>query len=298
MKYVITGGAGNISQPLAEKLLAAGHQVTVISRNAANLQSLTSKGAIAAVGSVEDLSFLKSVFADADAVYTMVPPRFDITSNWKEFIGQIGKNYAEAIKGSRIKYVVNLSSIGAHLPGGCGPVSGLYTVEKVLNGLNDVNIVHLRPSYFFSNLLANTGMVKHMNIIGSNFGGADFKLVLTDTSDIAEAAAAELLDHSFSGHTVRYIASDERTTDEIAGVLGTTVGKPALPWVVFTNEQAFEGMKQAGLTEEIASNYAEMGNALQTGVMQEDYWKNRPAQSGKVKLEDFAKIFARVYNAG
>lgn len=298
MKYVITGGAGNISKPLAEKLLAAGHQVTVIGRNAANLKALTDKGAVAAIGSVDDLAFLKTVFTGADAVYTMVPPRFDITSNWKEFIGQVGKNYADAIKSSSIKYVVNLSSIGAHLPGGCGPVSGLYAVEKALNELKEVNIVHLRPSYFFSNFLANTGMVKHMNIIGSNFGGTDFKLVLTDTSDIAAAAAEELLNHSFSRHTIRYIASDERTTDDIAAVLGAAVGKPALPWVVFTNEQAFEGMKQAGLTPEIASNYAEMGNALQTGVMQEDYWKNRPASFGKVKLEDFAKVFAQVFNAG
>ncbi len=43
MNYVITGGAGHISKPLAEALLAAGHQVTVIGRNAANLQELVSK---------------------------------------------------------------------------------------------------------------------------------------------------------------------------------------------------------------------------------------------------------------
>ena len=55
-------------------------------------------------------------------------------------------------------------------------------------------------------------------------------------------------------------------------------------------------MIQAGLPEEIAKNYAEMGNALQTGVMAEDYWKHRPVLS-KIKLEDFAKEFAAVYKS-
>ena len=58
MKYVITGGAGHISKPLTEKLLAAGHAVTVIGRNAENLKELVAKGAKAAIGSVEDVQFL------------------------------------------------------------------------------------------------------------------------------------------------------------------------------------------------------------------------------------------------
>jgi uncharacterized protein YbjT (DUF2867 family) len=294
MKYVITGGAGNISRPLAEKLMAAGQQVTVIGRSEANLEPLKKKGAIAAIGSVEDPDFLKRTFSDADAVYTMIPPKYDIHDNWKNYIGQIGKNYRDAIKGSRIKHVVNLSSVGAHLTDGCGPVSGLHKVESALNELQDVNIVHLRPSYFFSNLLGSIDLIKNMNIIGSNFGGNDFKLVLTATEDIAVAAAEELLALDFTGHTVRYVASDEPTTDEVARVIGNEIGKPDLPWVVFSDEQAFEGLKQAGFTEEISRNYAEMGHALNSGTMQEDYWKNRPVL-GNTKLDDFSKVFAKFY---
>jgi uncharacterized protein YbjT (DUF2867 family) len=59
MKYVITGAAGHISKPLAEKLIKAGHDVTVIGRNAENIRSLTDMGAKAAIGSVQDVEFLK-----------------------------------------------------------------------------------------------------------------------------------------------------------------------------------------------------------------------------------------------
>ncbi len=296
MKYVITGGAGNISKPLALQLLKAGHDVTVIGRNAANLTALTDAGAKAAVGSVEDLSFLTSVFTGADAVYTMVPPTHSAT-DWKAHIGNIGEKYTQAIKAAGVKYVVNLSSIGAHLPDGVGPVSGLYRVEQSLNTLTDVNIKHLRPPYFYNNFLANVGMIKGMGIIGANFVAAEGKFPIVAPVDIAAIAAEELLQLSFTGHSIRYFASDEVSTDKIAAVLGAAIGKPDLKWVPFTDEQALGGMIQAGLPEEIAKNYAEMNHSIQTGDMFADYFKNRPASFEKVKLEDFAKSFAAIYNA-
>ena len=296
MKYVITGGAGHVSKPLTEKLLNAGHDVTVISRNAEHLKPLTNLGAKAAIGSVNDLAFLKTTFASADAVYTMVPPNYT-ASDMKASIAEVGENYAAALKTSKVKYVVNLSSVGAHLPEGVGPVSGLYRVEQSLNELKNINIKHLRPVYYYSNFLGNVGMVKNMNIIGGNFGGGDFKMLLADTNDVAEVAFEELSKLNFSGHSIRYIASDERSTEDIAKVLGGSINKPELPWVTFTDEQAYGGMMQMGLPENAAKNYAEMGHAMHDGSMFEDYWKHHPDKLGKTKLEDFAKTFAAVYNS-
>jgi len=296
MKYVLTGGAGNISKPLAEQLLKAGHQVTVIGRNPEHLKPLIDQGAKAAIGSVEDVAFLTEAFKGADAVYTMVPPIFEV-DDWKSYIGQIGKNYAEAIKAAGVKYVVNLSSIGAHMEEGAGPVSGLYRVEQSLNELKYVNVKHIRPGYFFYNFYGNIGMIKGMNIFGSNSAKADDKMVLSDPTDIAAAIAEELMNLNFTGHSVRYIASDERTPVEVAKVLGTAIGKPELPYVEFSDEDTLNGLKGAGLHEEIAKNYTEMGHGMRTGKMLEDYWKNRPQEFGKVKLEDFAQQFAGAYNA-
>jgi len=294
MKYVITGGAGHISKPLALKLLDAGHEVTVIGRNADHLKELTDKGAKAAVGSVEDTSFLQKAFAGADAVYTMVPPNY-ATNDLKGYIASVGKKYAEAIAANKIKHVVNLSSVGAHMKEGAGPVSGLYHVEYAMSGLTDSNVLHLRPAYFYYNFFGQVPMVKNMDLVGSNFGGND-KLMLTDPSDIADVAAAALLNLDFKGKSVRYIASDERTGNEIASVLGSAIGKPDLKWVEFTDEQAVGGMIQAGLPEELAKNYGEMGHAIHSGEFGQDYWQNRP-QLSKTKLEDFAPQFAQAYKA-
>ncbi|MBN8836516.1 MAG: NmrA family NAD(P)-binding protein [Sphingobacteriia bacterium] len=294
MKYVITGSVGHISKPLVENLVKAGHDVTVISSKNNNRSVIEQLGAKAIIGSVEDVDFLKQAFSNADAVYTMVPPNFG-AANWKEWIGSIGNNYASAIAATGIQHIVNLSSVGAHLPEGCGPVSGLYFAEQALNKLAGVHVKHLRPGFFYHNFLANIGMIQHMNLIGGNYGDASTNMVLVNPADIAAVAAEELLNLQFTGKSVRYIASDERTTGDIAQILGTAIGKPDLPWINFSDEDTLKGMLQAGLPEEIAKNYTEMGIALRNGSMTEDYYKNKPVLSN-TKLESFANVFAQAYH--
>jgi len=295
MNYVITGGAGHISKPLAETLLAAGHQVTIIGRNPANLQELVNKGAKTAIGSVEDVAFLTATFTGADAIYLMNPPNY-ASNTVKDTLEQVGKIYAAAVKASNIKNIVNLSSIGAHLPEGTGPIVGLHRAEAFLDAIPGINVLHLRPAYFYYNLYANLGLIKQAGIMGSNFNIPAGKFPIVDPTDIAAVAAEALLKLDFRGSSVRYIASDEVGTDAIAAAVGKALGKPELPWVTFPDDQAKAGMVQAGLTEDLADNYIEMGHAMGSGVAFTEYWKNRPVL-GKVKLEDFAKTFAAAYNA-
>ena len=134
MKITVTGSLGNISRPLAQNLVKAGHQVTVVSSKKEKTAEIQALGASAAIGSVEDVAFLTGAFSGADAVYTMVPPNF-AAENWRGYISGIGANYAKAIKASGVKKIVNLSSIGAHLPEGTGPIKGLFDVEHTLNAL-------------------------------------------------------------------------------------------------------------------------------------------------------------------
>jgi len=293
MKYVLTGSLGNISKPLAEKLVAAKHDVTVISSNADKTAQIEALGAKAAIGSVEDTEFLTKTFAGSDAVYTMVPPNYG-AANWKKYIAGIGQNYATAIRNSGVKNVVNLSSIGAHMPENCGPVSGLYFVEKALDELEDVNVRHLRPAFFFPNFLNQIGMIKNAGIMGGNYG-ENATIVIVHPNDIAEVAAEEIMGLSFTGKTVRYIASEEKTTAEISAELGKAIGKPNIPWINISDEDTLNGMLHAGVPAEVAKNYAEMGAAMRSGEMAADYLRNKPSGLGKNKLKDWAPVFAMIY---
>lgn len=285
MNYIITGSLGHTSKPIVEGLIKAGHSVTVITSKPANASAIEALGAKAAVGNVEDADFLKQAFVDADAAYLIIPPKWGV-SGWRAFQNQIVDNYIAALEANDIRFAVLLSSIGADLGQGAGPVDGLYDAEQKLAKVPGLNSKFLRPSYFMYNLFGQIGMIKNAGIMGSNFG-AD-KVVLTHTDDIADVALHELLTLGFTRHQVRYIASDERTGPEIAQVLGEAIGKPETPWVVFTDAQNLEGMKGAGMSEEMADSYTTMGKSMREGRMQADFFDNKPAY-GKMKLEDFAK---------
>jgi len=74
------------------------------------------------------------------------------------------------------------------------------------------------------------------------------------------------------------------------------VSKNDLPWVEFKDEDSLGGMLGAGLPQEVAKNYVEMGTAVRSGKMFTDFELQGKPVSGKTKLEDFAKVFAVVYN--
>ncbi|MCE7072484.1 NAD(P)H-binding protein [Dyadobacter sp. CY327] len=293
MKYIITGSLGNISRPVTKNLVAAGHDVTVISSSAAKKSEIESLGATAAIGSLTDSAFLKDTFQNAEVAYLMIPSDFALT-DYAKFQLEVADKYVEALKGSNIKHIVLLSSLGAQMRKGAGPIDALGYLEEKLLALPGLHVNFLRPSYFFSNLFSLAGMIKHAGIAGNNFGDTDEKLVLTHTDHIAEVATAALLNPT-EEITVTNIANDERHPSEIAAILGNAVGKENTPWITFSDEDAYNGMLGAGLNESFAKLYKEMGQALRSGQMQEEYWKNRPEQLGSYKLEDFAKEFAGAY---
>ena len=294
MKITITGSLGNISKPLADILIKNGHEVTIISSDSKKLSAIEGLGAKAAIGSILDLAFLTKSFKDAEAIYTMVPPNW-VVSNYRQYIAETGKNYLEAIRASGVQRVVNLSSIGAHLSAGTGPIAGLYDVEHALNTLEGIAIKHLRAGIFFINFFFDIATIRKMGIMGNNYGEKT-KLVMVHPRDIAAAAAQEL-QGSFDGKSHRYVVSDEREISEIVQILGTAIGKPDLPWVQFSDTDTFAGMTAAGMSEAIASVYIEMGHAIDSGILFEDFNQHKPEVWGSTRLAEFAKEFAAVYKA-
>ncbi len=292
-RYVITGSLGNISRPVVEGLVAAGKTVSVITSKADRAAEIERLGAKALVGDVNDASFVRDAFRGAEVVYTMIPPLWQ-TDDWRKAQNVIADHYVAALTAHRVPYVVNLSSVGAHLGHGCGPVDGLYDFEQKLDAIPGLHVKHLRPAFFYYNFLAQIPMVKGAGILGANYGG-NHTLFLVHPRDIAGAALEELLNLRFTGSSVRYIAGDERDGKEIAAALGKAIGRE-LPWVEFTDEQQLDGALKAGLPKAVAQEYMHMGHALRDGSMQEDMRKHRPAFS-PTKLEDFTREFAQAYQA-
>tara|TARA_R110000868_G_scaffold111773_1_gene301528 strand:- start:30286 stop:31185 length:900 start_codon:yes stop_codon:yes gene_type:complete len=298
MKIIVTGSLGNIGKPLTQILVKKGHQVTVISSKKERKLAIEQLGATAAIGRMEDVDFLTKTFQGADAVYVMATlghesffdPKIDIV----EEMTKLGRNYKIAIEKASIKKVIELSAIGAHKNTGNGNLLFHYNIENILKQLpTDVSIKVMRPSGFYTNLLRSVASAKKDGIIVSNYGG-DQKEPWVSPLDIADVIAEEM-EKPFEGRTIRYIASDEVSPNEIAAIIGKTIGKPELNWHTITNQQMLEGLDNMGMNKQAAKGLVNMQTAQGDGTLYEDYFQNKPIL-GKVKLVDFAKEFALAYN--
>ena len=297
MKITITGSLGHISKPLTKELVQKGHDLTVISHNPERQKDIEALGAKAAIGSIEDGSFLKAAFTGADVVYTMLPPPHfsnrDI--DMMEHVTGIINNYANAIQKSGVKRVVHLSSIGAHMAENSGLIILHHTAEGILDKMQGVDITFIRPVGFYYNLLSFIPAIKSMGMMASNYG-ADDMIPWVSPIDIAAAIADELRNET-EHRKVRYVASEELTCNEVASILGQAIGKPDLKWNLISDEQLLSGMEAAGAPPAIAKGLVEMQASMHKGNFYEDYYRNKP-ELGKVKLADYAKDFASIYHQG
>ena len=296
MNITLTGSLGHIGKPLTQTLIEEKHTVTVISSNPARSKEIVALGAIPAIGTLQDVDFLTSTFRGAEVVYTLVPPAnyFDHDLDLLGYFQELGHSFAEAIRRTEVKRVVNLSSIGAHLDKGNGILAGTYHVENILNSLpEDVAITHLRPTEIYYNLFQFVGLIKTQGIIGSNLDENDLN-VWVSPQDIAACVAEEISTPS-SGRKVRYVASDELTYKEVASILGSAIGKPDLQWVMIPGDQMRQGLESAGMQPAIAQGMVAMYAAIHRGLLYEDYNRYKPKTLGQVKMKDFAQDFAAVY---
>ena len=296
MKIILTGSLGHIGKPLTEELVQKGHHVTVISSKAEKQKDIEQLGATAAIGSLEDVDFLAKTFTGADVAYCMVPPAdyFDQNLDLLAYYHRLGNNYAQAIQKSGVKRIVNLSTIGGNMEKGNGILRGAHDVEEILNKVPaDVAITHIRPTSFFYNLYGYTDSIKNQNVIAANYGAEDI-VPWVSPIDIA-AAVAEELETPTADRKVRYVASDERTCNDTARVLGAAIGKPDLKWIIVSDKQMQSALETIGMNPRIAAGLVEMYAGFHSGLLSEDYNRHKPTL-GKVKLEDFAKEFSHAYN--
>ena len=293
--YVVTGATGNTGRVIAETLLAKGKKVRAIGRNAEHLQSLVDKGAEAFVGSVTDGAAMLRAFRGGQAVYLLIPPNY-AAENFRAYQNEVCRAYANAIRQAGIPYVINLSSVGAHLSEGAGPISGLYDVEQQLNRIEGVNIVHLRAGFFMENLFFSLDLIRNQNINGTPLRG-DLLIPMIATRDIAQVAAQLLLSLGFSGQSTReFLGQRDISMQEATRIIGKAIGKEELAYVQFPYEQAEQAMVGMGLSQDVARSLNEMDRGLNEERVR-PLEKRSAANTTPTSFEQFAESFAAVYRS-
>jgi uncharacterized protein YbjT (DUF2867 family) len=289
------GATGNIGSKMTDRLLQKGPQVKVIGRSAGRLQPFVDRGAIAAVGDASDADFLAQAFSGSTAVFAMIPPDYT-AQDFRQYQNEIGRQIATAVETSGVTHVVNLSSHGAHLADKTGPILGLRDQEQRLNQLDAVHVLHLRPTFFMENLLMNIKMIKHMGINGGHIRG-DLPFAMIATADIAEVAAQHLLDRDFTGKTARELLGPQNVSmDEATRIIGEKIGKPDLAYVHFSREEYINGVMQAGVSQDMAEQLAELDAGINDRLFASDAPRTAESQT-PTDFKQFADFFAQVYSS-
>ncbi len=293
--YAVMGATGHIGKVVAESLLGAGNQVRVIGRSADRLKGLVNQRAISHVGAFDDEDVLTGAFKGVDGVFAMIPPDYT-TGDLLAYQDLVGSATARALENTRVQFVVNLSSVGAHLSERTGPIRGLHKQEARLNGIKELHVVHLRPHWFMENLLWSIPTIQSLGINGSPLRG-ELSIPMVATRDIGAKAAELLVDLPVQGHMAfEFFGPRSVTMQEATTVLGRAIGKPELKYIQFAYKVTEEAMVGAGMSPDSARLLIELDRSLNDGLI-------RPTQPmtqdhlGKTSIEHFAQEFAVAFRA-
>jgi uncharacterized protein YbjT (DUF2867 family) len=203
---------------------------------------------------------------------------------------------AKAVKESGLRYAVHLSSYGAHVPEGTGPVTGLHSSEQKLNAISNLNVLHLRAAYFMENNLAAIDMIHGMGLFGHALL-PDLKLPMVATRDVGDYAAQRLLDLDFSGKQTRELLGErDLSMTEATAVIARGIGKPDLRYQQFPYDQVLQVLAQMGIPLKRAAVYIEMFEAINAGVLAAQ--EQRSAENSTLtSFEQFVQdVFAAAYH--
>ncbi|MEU7057370.1 NAD(P)H-binding protein [Streptomyces sp. NPDC046197] len=215
---VVTGATGNVGRPLTRALAEAGEQVTAVSRHAAAAPD----GGRHVTADLAEPTSLEPVLAGAKALFLLLSGDMHATgAGPADLIGQ-------AAAGG-VRRVVLLSSQGvATRPFGPTRIA-MRAVEDVLRE-SGLEWAVLRPGGFASNALWWAESVRARRVVAAPFG--DVGVPIIDPADIAEVAAACLLDDRHTGGVYELtgpeVITPRRQAEAIAAALGSPVRFHAL----------------------------------------------------------------------
>ncbi|MBI4955292.1 MAG: NmrA family NAD(P)-binding protein [Myxococcales bacterium] len=261
--YVVAGVSGHVGSVVAEALLAKGQKVKVLVRDAAKGLAWSKKGAEVAQGSLEDQAFLTGALKGATGFFTLLPPNY-AAPDFYAFQCATSDAIAGAVKASGVPHVVLLSSVGADLPSGTGPIKGLHYLENALRKTG-TKLTAIRAGYFQENVANSLAPAKGMGVFPNFTPSADYPMPMIATKDIGALAAESLLAPAGKSEIVD-LHGPAYSIRQLSDKLGQALGKP-LQIVDIPQAGWVDAMVKAGLPPHVAEVYAEMYAGFASGAI-------------------------------
>jgi uncharacterized protein YbjT (DUF2867 family) len=261
--YAILGASGNTGSIVAKELLAAGEKVRVVVRDASKVSALAAAGAEVVVGSVDDVATLTRAFTGAKGAYVLMPPDMKSTDLPAE-----NRRRAQAIRdalvAAKVPHVVLLSSIGAHLPAGTGPIATLHVAEKLLGTIPGTKLTAIRAGYFYENTAGLLQPMKTDGVLPAFSTNLDVPIPMVATRDIGAVAARALREPPAASEAILLFGPRLESYGDVARAFGAALGRhvKAVSAPFDAVEPTFMGH---GASAHVARLYREMVEGFDAG---------------------------------
>ena len=260
--YAITGVTGHVGGATARALLATGAPIRAVARDADRARAAIGRDVDVAAADFTDRTALAAAFAGCRGAFVMLPTVPHLTDAGHR---RMADTIASAVAGSGVEHVVMLSSIGADLADGNGPIRWLHHLENRLRGTG-VLLTAIRPPHFQEKVETVLGAAAGAGIYPVFGDSADVPTPMVATRDIGAAAALALVSPPPAGEVVDLDApvyTERQVADQLGELLGTPLNVVTIPragWL--------DAMTGAGVPPLLAAELAALHDADNRGLLQ------------------------------
>ncbi|SNS43101.1 Uncharacterized conserved protein YbjT, contains NAD(P)-binding and DUF2867 domains [Streptosporangium subroseum] len=219
---VVTGATGNVGRPLVQTLMAAGEQVTAVSRRI-SAQDVPS-GARYRQADLAKPDSLRPALHGAEALLLLTSPDFMANGDLSDVMN--------VAREAGVRRVVLLSSQGV------GTQRHPSDLEDAVRR-SGLEWTMLRPGNFDSNALQWAGSVRTQRAVAAPFG--DVALPAIDPADIAEVAAVTLRGPGHEGNVYTLTGPTPISPRQQAAAIGDALGE-SVRFIELSHAEAREQM--------------------------------------------------------
>ncbi|WP_165368102.1 NAD(P)H-binding protein [Phytoactinopolyspora endophytica] len=262
--YAIAGVTGHVGGHAARELLGRGERVRVLVRTEAKGKEWADRGADVAVTDLRHRSGVAEALHGCQGAFLLLPavePEEDFHVEQRRTADSI----VGAVVDSEVPHVVMLSSIGAELTEGTGPLLPLNYLENELRETGTV-LSALRSFHFQEKVETVLGAVLEAGIY-PNFGeSADVSKPMNATRDIGSLVADVLVAPPVASKIVD-VEGPHYTEQQVADTLSALLGKP-IPVVNIPPAGWVDSMVEGGVSRHFAEVLAELYAADEQDMLQ------------------------------
>jgi uncharacterized protein YbjT (DUF2867 family) len=237
---LVIGGRSKIGAALIDELLAREERVRALVRSAEHADAFPA-GAEPVTGDLADPESLRSAMAGAEKVFLLCGPT--------EQEVQLNRNAIEAAKESGVELLVRSSILGSDPDSRAVFVRDHGACDRYLK---DSGVAHavVRPNLFLQNVPENT--IPAIDSDGNFYvNGADARISMVDTRDVATAAAVLITETGHEGRAYDITGPEALSYGDVAEKLSAVAGRK-ITYVDVPDEAVHDALAGFGLGDWLA----------------------------------------------